>query len=56
MKAQIERLKNKGSELFKKAADIFESINLKKQAAQCLFTAQIFDRAAKIFEEIGYFS
>ena len=32
------------------------SIGLKKQAAQCLFTSEQYQKAARIFEEIGFYS
>lgn len=42
--------------LFGAAAAEFIQIDLKKQAAQCLFTSQQFTEAAKLFEEIGFYS
>jgi hypothetical protein len=56
MREEIAQLHQKSLSLFYQASQVFLDIDLKKQAAQCLFTSEQYVDAAKIFEEIGFYS
>ena len=54
-KKRLKTLEKESFLILTQCAEVFLAIDLKKQAAQCFFTAQNFERAKVLYLELGYF-
>jgi len=56
LRQQMKQILTSAKAKFKEAAKQFLQIGLKKQAAQCFYTAEQYYDAAALFEEIEYYA
>ncbi len=53
-KARAGELLRKSLETFAEAGELFSSLGLERQSAQCFYSAKLYRKAAEGFKAIGY--